>query len=179
MECPKCGKEVDDKKWFCAACDAPLHLEEEIFVPEVEANRAGADKQSQIAGGLRRGSPVSEAGREGAPVKSEFMFRGRLRRSWLIRIIITLLIIAILIAALLLIAHSRKANGKAASYARMAAPLTSGLYSKEGQRECGDNDRDYEHAVRDVSGELLSPYVGCETGDVHGDVNNPVEGGAT
>jgi len=41
------------------------------------------------------------------------MFRGRLRKSWLIRILVTILILAILIAALLLIAHSRRAEGEA------------------------------------------------------------------
>jgi hypothetical protein len=179
MECPKCGKEVDDKKLFCAACDAPLHLEEEIFVPEVVTNRAGAQEQSSDADGFQRGSPVSEAGPIGAPVKAEFMFRGRLRRSWVIRILITLLILAILIAALLLIAYSRRASGMVTSHSEWAAQIGRGPSSKEGQCECSDHYRDYEYAVGDISGKLPCPHVACEARDVHRDGHYPVEGGVT
>lgn len=178
MECPKCGKEVDDRKLFCAACDAPLYLDEEIFVPEVEA-RAGEEERDSASSGAQRESGGSEARPDGAPAKPEFMFHGRLRKSWLIRILITVLIIAILIAALLLIATSRKANGGDASCLGRAALVGQGPSSEEGQCERGDHYRDYEHAVGDISGELPCPHVGCEARDIHWDGNYPVECGAT
>ena len=174
MKCPKCGKEVDDRKWFCSACGAPLHLEEEIFVPEVEANRVGEAKQGLSARGFQRENPVSKAGPDEDAARAEFMFRGRLRRSWLIRILITLLILAILIAALLLVAHIRKANGEVASSAEWVVPVGRGPSLKKGQRECCDHDCDHEHAVCDVSCELPCPHVRCEARDIHGDSPYPL-----
>lgn len=173
MKCPKCGKEVDDRKWFCSACNEPLHLEEDIFVPEVEVDRAGKAKRGLIARGFRREDPAPDEAPDSDPARAEFMFRGRFRRSWLIRLLVTLLILAILIAALLLIAHIRKANGEVTSAERSAAPIGRGPSSKEGQRECCDHDRDHEHAVCDVSCELPCPHVRCEARDIHGDSPYP------
>lgn len=113
MKCPNCSTEVNDKKLFCTMCKAPLHLDEEIFVPDAEETQAVGEEQGSASRGFRgRGSGSRNSCGE-ARAKAGFMFRGRLRKSWLIRILVTILILAILIAALLLIAHSRRAEGEA------------------------------------------------------------------
>ena len=91
MRCPACGNEVEDRRWFCPGCDAPLHKDEEIVPP---------------------GMPEAPATEEHGRIPVEFDIHRRVRRAWIIRILITVLILAVLFAVLLLLARSSKSEGR-------------------------------------------------------------------
>lgn len=94
MRCPACRAEVEDDLWFCPTCNAPLHELEDIVPAGDEAPGPSAEKE--------RVSAPEEADAGGR------IFRRQLQRSWLIRVLVTVLILAVLVGAILLISRIRK-----------------------------------------------------------------------
>jgi len=106
MICPECGTEVEERKWFCPKCSFPLHADEDILPEDFDREPEGepAPPQEESTGSQAEDASPQYKG-------LGIIYRGRIRKSWLIRILVTVLIIALLILALILIARSREARG--------------------------------------------------------------------
>ena len=102
MHCPKCGAEIDGKRWFCSVCGFPIHLEEDIIPREA----AGTDEAEK---GIEPGGET--------PRDPEESYGPWFRKSLWVRVLVTLLILGVLIGALLLVAYL-KGGGSVAPVVR-------------------------------------------------------------
>ena len=147
--CPTCRAEVDSDVWFCPSCNAPLHEHDQIIPagdepPELSANKVDTPATAS------RDTPHGSAD----PVEPDSpgrIFRQQLQRSWLIRILVTVVILAILIGALLLISSTRKGAGGAIPVA--AAATAFSLAMTVSKRPVVDYDNEWVSQSKEFAGD--------------------------
>lgn len=140
--CPDCSAEVEESRWFCPTCDAPLHERDEII--------PGGDRPCGPSGDAGRVPAPAAYGAEpelvdpGEPDAPGRIFKQRLQKSWLIRVLVTILILGILIGAILLISRTRKgASG--------ALPAVAAAVASLGAAVPNSGAVDYDNSSDDIS----------------------------
>ncbi len=102
--CPSCDTFVPDNSWFCPACNSPLDKESDILEEEPAYIEEKPDTLMKGPGRIQRKDTTTQANGIGVLTSRHEYFA----KSWIIRIIISIIIIALLIGAILIISHVRK-----------------------------------------------------------------------
>lgn len=165
MNCGKCGDKVDDKRWFCPSCRAPLHSGEDIIPLEPE----------RTVGTHECAGDGSAADEERRLAEEHENVRRRTNRTWAIRIAITVLVLALLVGVLLVLA-SRRSSG-----ARSYAPgHRTGLLLRRDRNNhaaCPGRARP-RSGVEDLlrgAGDIIGFHAGSRLRDLPGAVLEPLE----
>ncbi len=130
--CQYCGNPTPEDSWFCPACNSPLDREYDILEEEPPISEAADTPRKYSERNQQKDTTfMHEKNVNSLPGHEYFA------KSWIIRIIISVIIIALLIGAILIISHVRKTSYPKKGGSWFIPVVTFSAQEKRENQACG------------------------------------------